>query len=64
MSDDYYETRQPALYASTGVLLCLATIAVFLRLLARRKSAACFWWEYVFITPPIHSYADCEIVIQ
>lgn len=41
----YDQTRQPALYASTGVLLCIATTAVFLRLLARRKSEARFWWE-------------------
>ncbi|CAD6565603.1 MAG: hypothetical protein ASARMPRED_007366 [Alectoria sarmentosa] len=47
MPNIYDQTRQPAFYASTGVLLCLATTAVFFRLLARRKSAANFWWEYV-----------------
>lgn len=45
MPDVYNQSRQPALYATTAVLLCLVTIAVFLRMLVRRKSAARFWWD-------------------
>lgn len=41
----YYQTRQPAVYVVTSVLLVLATTAVILRFWARHISVARYWWD-------------------
>ena len=41
----YYQSLTAPLYGITATLLAVATIAVVLRLLARKLSKASFWWD-------------------
>lgn len=44
-TEAYYESRTSDLYGGTIALVGAATIAVALRIVARRISAAKFWWD-------------------
>ena len=45
MTDLYYQSHQVQIYVVTALLLVIATVAVALRLAARRVSSAQFWWD-------------------
>ena len=44
-SDAYYQNRTAAVYSGTISLIIVAAIAVTLRLISRKVSAAPFWWD-------------------
>lgn len=44
-NDSYYQSRAPGVYGGTITLIIVATIAVVLRLTARRISVANLWWD-------------------
>ena len=44
-NDAYYQSRTPGVYGGTITLIIVATIAVALRLTARKVSTANFWWD-------------------
>ena len=45
MPSVYYQSLTAPLYGITATLLAVATIAVVLRLFARKLSKASFWWD-------------------
>lgn len=44
-TEAYHESRTSDIYGSTITMVVAATIAVALRLYARRLSVAKFWWD-------------------
>ena len=51
--DAYYETRLPSVLSATIIPIVFATIFVGLRYVARRLSAADFWWDDWLLIPAI-----------
>ena len=49
MGDVYNATRVPNILGAQITLVVLATLSVAFRLLARRMSAAKFWWDDAII---------------
>lgn len=45
MADVYDQSRTAEIYGSTIALLLLASVAVVLRIVCRKISAAPFWWD-------------------
>ena len=65
MSNDPDASKQGSLIAADVILMCLSLTAVIMRLIARRISAARFWYDdYIIIAALFFAYgpSTCNLV--
>lgn len=58
MSTVYQQSRIGEIYGGTITLTVIATIAVILRLIARKISSASFWWDDWTILIALVKFSD------